>query len=499
LQAASASSLTSSATGPLPGFFLKMSSIKTTTSGVVFVLALAFIPIGWQRVGIAKEQRRLQQVESENVALRVRAELPARPGYAVKTSGASALFARPDPTAGRASGVDLEALAEQLHQVEQGRNLTGLARLIRLSKSLRGMPEEEARALCERMHGLTLSPEKRKDLQDFILDAVKDRYPALAVGFLAEQFPAVPTRERDQAFRILKRALGSWAMADPSAARVWYERATAEGLFESRGVVPLGVIGERSYQTMAATQIFQGLLSHDVEGAEAFYHTHDTEHHEGMVADASSPEHREFLVGLAREIPNSEATFRALKGILYHQVRNEGLSTGLYDSIVDLELDREIQNDLVRETVKGHVRSRFFKEAQPTDELLDDSIGWIGDHVSPEEADRMSGEMLAGLEGLSRTRPVAEKRFDEMQAAGASDQLALGYLVGRNSRIDLDRAFEIVAGMRDPALREKALVGIAEPWVGRLDQLMKARAGSTIPVEELSRALAGIRSERAAP
>ena len=305
---------------------------------------------------------------------------------------------------------------------------------------------------------LEINHSKKDALVEFLVHHVVDGHPAVVLEGMSQLYRDAPSDKRDRAFSRLNRMLGKWSDSDPFKALDWFRNAKAGGLFESKKIARPDWNESFHNETRAAAKVFRGLIGQDKRAALEFYESLGPSYHQGLIAGSSKKEHLDFLVGLADKLPDNQAKLDAFSGILDSLVSEEKLSDSVAAFIAGLELDANLKNDLLRTAASHYIVDKNFE-----DEHLDRSLEWIGTHAHRNWRTRYAAKCWEKWRASSSRREVADSRFDQMRAAGASDRFAAGYLESSNlGDRRTDRAFAIISSMSDPAARHDALMSL---WV----------------------------------
>lgn len=450
--------------------FTTMSTMKSAATCGTLVLALACIPLGWQRLLIAKERRALEDLEIANVELRAQADMPAIKSQAAELRGVAGLLRRAHPSGGRAHAIDLLRISNDLDEMNAG-NLIAAARTLRLKKGIMEMPAEEFRALLERVPSLELPHEKLHELVDFLAEGQKSQCPDAILAALSAILPKDRGYTHHSVVGSMRSTLTHLATQDPDAAIQWLKTVEREGLFEIPPTGPGGPYGGDPLPGLRGA-LFKGMLDHDETSALSLYHSFDSQEREEILQQSLLTDHEELVVRLAKELSNSNTQVSILGGAAMRKMSelDKGLSQDVFQFIDELDLNPSLQTKVAVEVANSHVQMSLLRD-QGNGLPMEQGLEWLSKNLPKEHEMLAQGELIGHT---ARIDPKATERLKVLFEETGDDALIEGYL--RTSFLgqrDTLAAFGWIARMQDSATRQQSIMGFAKQWDPRAHHRLK--------------------------
>ena len=414
-------------------------------------LAIAGLWLGFQRKSISA-------VESETTLLRQHVDAAKTPSSGEDDRSLSGARIRAKQAKGLAA-IDWKDIASKM-STNQGM-MPDMRAMMEIQRKLMAMSATEMSAALDEIAALELDTQERALLESMLFGVLAEKDPQLVL----ERYLDKVGDSQDAMSWQLAGAFQQWLGKDSAAAIAWFDARIAEGKFESKSLD-----GKSQGRLQFEAALVSSLLASDPAAAARRIASLPEDQRrdlfqQSMFMNLKPGSEKAFATLIREHVPEGErgSVFSNATSVMIHQ--------GGYEK-VGAFLDRIEATPDERKSVATHTASSKLQmlahEGTIDRAAIDEMRGWLSKQ-SPDDVDRITGEALANHRNPAVKWEDNAKLIGELHGEGASDELLVSFLSGRQPKEHRDAAIQMALKIEDEEKREEVLQKLGGQPVKMID------------------------------
>ncbi len=407
------------------------------------VIALA-IAGGW----IGAQQQKISQLENETVILRKHI---ASEQSQIETQRTATEPTRPTKPEIAKDGIDWLDIAAVFGDMHKGEGVGDMRKMIAFQSKLQKMNKEQLLAALDEIQKLELKDEERMMLEAMLISPLALKDPELLLNRFSDRLDDENSGMSWQ----LANALGEWAKKDQTAAIAWFDKAIAEGIFESKSLD-----GKSQIRLHFEMNLISQLVSIDPALAQARISALPADQRKDALSgygfQSQKAKDQVAHANLVRANLSAEETYEVF-GQQASMIAMMGSLEKVDAYLEGIGANGEERIKVAEKAAISNLTSSMHR-TKVTEEKIESVRKWLGTQA-PGSVDRVTGESLGQMTNMGGSMNFSQAAAMVMKyhAQGGGDDLLTSFVDETQFGTDKEEARKIAEKISDPEKREEAL------------------------------------------